>query len=330
METRKRSSNPEITCYTRATTNPGGPGHAWVKARWQISNDGRPTNFIDSRTVSGKKISVSRSFIPAKLTDNPHLGEEYEIQLLKQSDKLRRKLLDGRWDIPEGQYFTSWNPEVHIIEPFSLPLEWTRWRALDWGSARPYSVGWYCQTPDGVIYRYRELYGWGGEDNVGSRETPTQVAQKIKKIEDSEVKAGVVFRNNPADSAIWSSNGQEKTIAEEFERAGVLWSACSKGPNSRINGWTLLDQQLVEKKFLVFRTCRHFIRTFPELLHDETNPEDVDSTMEDHIGDECRYSIVSRHRMFKKGKSSSKDKRPTPGTFDDLGESKKRKSKYRF
>ena len=39
----------------------------------------------------------------------------------------------------------------------------------------------------------------------------------------------------------------------------------------------------------VFSTCKHFIRTVPNLVYDETDVEDIDTDGEDHIYDELRY-----------------------------------------
>ena len=42
----------------------------------------------------------------------------------------------------------------------------------------------------------------------------------------------------------------------------------------------------------VFNTCKHFIRTIPNLVYDESNVEDIDTRQEDHIYDECRYVLM--------------------------------------
>ena len=44
--------------------------------------------------------------------------------------------------------------------------------------------------------------------------------------------------------------------------------------------------------FQVFDTCKHFIRTIPNLVYDESNVEDIDTRQEDHIYDECRYVLM--------------------------------------
>ena len=42
----------------------------------------------------------------------------------------------------------------------------------------------------------------------------------------------------------------------------------------------------------VFKGCREFRRTIPALLYDAKHPEDIDTAMEDHIYDECRYVLM--------------------------------------
>jgi len=297
---RLRSINPKIKCFTRAATNPGGAGHSWVKEHWNVQNDGKPTQFVHVDEINGEEARSSRQFIPAKLDDNPYLSSSgYREMLLKLPERERKKLLEGRWDVLEGQFFANWDPVHHIVDPFPIPPAWPRWRALDWGKSRPYSVGWYAMDPDGVIYRYRELYGWGGEANLGTHESPKTVGERILEIEKEEAGHGIVFRNNPADHNCWYSRGEEVTIIELFgnKGPGVTWQPSKAGPGSRINGWNVCNERLEQGTFKVFSNCLHFIRTVPVLQVDDKKPEDLDTHMEDHVADEWRYSLVSRHRF---------------------------------
>lgn len=92
--TRLRSTDAAIPCYVRATTNPGGVGHQWVRDRWAIEDSGDATRFQD-------KQNRWRRFIPARLSDNPFLGDDYRKTLEGRSEMMRRALLDGRWDVLE-------------------------------------------------------------------------------------------------------------------------------------------------------------------------------------------------------------------------------------
>jgi len=300
MQSRLRSTNPEIKCYMRAGTNPGGRGHAWVKDYWRIGNDGKSTAFAHITKRDKYTARVTRQFISARLDDNPHLSETgYRDVLLKLPEKDRKKLLDGRWDIIEGQYFTAWNPAKHIIEPFVIPPNWPRWRGMDWGKTRPYSIGYYTIDPDGIIYRYKELYGWGGEPNKGTSESVSQVARRMQAIEEPERSKGIVFRRNPADPSCWYSKGEGITITELFRDSGFTWTPAKGGSGSRINGWNVCNQRLHDLEFKVFSNCKHFIRTVPMLQIDESRPEDLDTNMEDHVADEWRYALISRVKYQK-------------------------------
>ena len=316
LRSRTRSVNrpgkPRIKCYTRATTNPGGRGHSWVKQWWNIQNDGSPTAFIKRfrnpiPDEDGKfeDADSSRCFIPSRLSDNPHLANTgYREMLISQSEHDKKRLLDGRWDITDGQFFDNWDPITDVVKPFEIPVDWPRWRAMDWGYARPYSVGWYTINPDGVIFRYKELYGWGGAADVGTKESAGMVAEKILARDESERKRGATFRNNVADHNIWHSRGEQVVISElinnKLKNANAGVFAPSKGgKGSRVNGWGVCNEILHARKFKVFEGCVHFIRTVPNLLRDPNNPEDVDTEMEDHVGDEWRYSLTSRGHKFK-------------------------------
>lgn len=338
MLSRTRSTNKDIKCYTRATTNPGGRGHGWVKSLFKIPNDGRGTRFVQTVKVKEKEVNRSMRFVPAKLTDNPHLSStDYGERLLMLPHNERLKLLDGRWDVQEGQYFTDFDPKKHIVKPFQIPLHWPRWRAMDWGYMRPYSIGWYTMDPDGIIYRYRELYGYGGEANVGTREDALEVREKIMRLERSEIRAGVEFRNNPADPSIWTKIGTGRSIAEMFGR-DVSWNSpfMHKGTDGqnlkyRVNGWHECSHRLKTGTFKLFEgENEHWIRTVPELLCDETKSEDIDTQMEDHVGDEWRYSMVSRHR-YRPQVIEKQDKGLKPFTWDWITYSEEEKvSDYRL
>ena len=76
-----------------------------------------------------------------------------------------------------------------------------------------------------------------------------------------------------------------------------------KGDNSRVTGWGKFREYLlpvkdqhgnVSPRLQVFRNCVDFIRTIPAMVHDSTNPEDLDTAGEDHCADETRLFLMSR------------------------------------
>lgn len=271
-----RSIRPDFKPRAFYTMNPGGVSHAYFKRL-----------FIDRRFRENENPD-DYLFIPARVQDNPVLIEsnpEY-VQILKAlPEPLRRAHLDGDWDVFLGQVFNEFSRETHVLKPFAIPKTWTRFRSMDWGFAKPYAVLWYAVDFDGVIYVYRELYGYGGVD-VGTKETATEVARRVRALEQGEEVIGF------ADPAIWSRTGHDgPTIAEEFAIQGVGWQ---KADNDRIQGKMQVHLRLKEGKLKFFETCQHLIRTLPAMVYDQHRPEDVDTRQEDHAYDSLRYGLMSR------------------------------------
>lgn len=274
----------------RAGGNPGGKGHIWVKARFI---DCAPPYSPFDDPVTG----LTRMFIPSKITDNKYLKDNKQyISLLKSSGsvELVKAWLNGDWNVVAGAFFDCWQGDKHVLVPFTIPKDWQRFRSFDWGSARPFSVGWWAiadgsnDLPRGALIRYREWYG-ASEPNVGLKMTAEQVAEGIKR-RDFEDK----FAYSVADPSCWKVDGGP-SIAERMLKVGVLWR---RADNERINGWDQMRQRFVgmddAPMIYCFNTCIDSIRTVPLLQHDENKPEDIDTDMEDHAADDWRYACMSR------------------------------------
>ena len=307
---RARPSGPGTEVYVRATANPGGIGHGWVKSRFvSITTPGtRVVTDVVIHDPKGKEIKLSkdRIFIPSSVFDNPALLENdpgYLASLAIMPEAERNALLYGDWDSFEGQVFTEWknDPEnyetrqwTHVIEPFKIPSGWEIVRGYDFGYAKPFSVGWYAIDYTGTIYRIREYYGCvEGSPNVGTQMEPTEQAQMIRQIEETDVNLKGRKITGIADPSIFDRS-RGKSVADMMARNGVYWSG---GDNHRIAGkmqyhYRLAFDENGIPKFYVFNTCKNFIRTIPNLVYDEKNVEDIDTTQEDHIYDECRYVFM--------------------------------------
>lgn len=151
-------------------------------------------------------------------------------------------------------------------------------------------MGWYAVDHERRMYRIRELYGCTGTPNTGVQWEPSRVAQEIRRIEaeDPNLMGKQIF--GVGDPAIWQSDGTE-SIGALMERERVYFE---KGDHARINGKMQVHHRLAfdedgRPMLYVFDTCKHFIRTVPNLVYDETDVEDIDTDGEDHIYDELRY-----------------------------------------
>jgi len=300
-------SGAGVPCGFRATGNPGGAGHQWVKARY-IDPAPRGWQRIESRFTNpftGETVVRERVYIPSRLDDNRYLGGDYVANLhMSGSAELVRAWLEGDWSVIAGAFFPEFGPQ-HIVKPMALPDHWTRFRSADWGSARPFSVGWWAISdgsldafPRGAIIRHREWYGWNGNPNEGLRLTAEDVGVGIAQREDGEkISYGVL------DPAAFASDGGP-SIAERIWKGSGNKVQFHRADNARvgklgaIGGWDQVRSRLKGEDgrpmIYFFDTCTHLIRTLPALQHDEARPEDVDTEGEDHAPDEARYACMSR------------------------------------
>lgn len=94
----------------RMSCNPGGPGHLWIKNRYQIEKeiyDGKD----DKTNQSVKKIrwigrNPNKPFVPSSLRDNEYIDQRSYKQALQELDEVRRLQLEhGDWDASPDSRF---------------------------------------------------------------------------------------------------------------------------------------------------------------------------------------------------------------------------------
>ena len=301
-----------VRCLFRATANPGGPGHHWVKHRYI---DPAPSGMTPLKDETG---NTSRLFIPSHITSNMQLlkNDPQYIDRLKMSGskELVRAWLEGDWNVVEGAFFDNWSSARHITKPFEVPKGWLRFRAMDWGSAAPFSVGWYAVASDdfklpngmtlprGGLIKYREWYG-ASAPNVGIKRTAEQVAAGIVEREANDVSRGIKMDYGVLDPAAFAEDGGP-SIGERMAAPPhrVLFRPADNsrvGRYGHLGGWDAVRQRLDGEAndrpmAVFFSTCVDSIRTIPLLQHDRDRAEDVDTKGEDHAGDEFRYACLSR------------------------------------
>lgn len=311
LMSRNRPGGPGTRVYIRATTNPGGIGHGWVKDRF-ITAAPPMTPIKGEYTIfdpQGKPITIERTrmFVPASVFDNQRLLENdptYLANLAMMPEAERNALLYGSWDSFDGQVFREWRNDpahyedrqwTHVISPFRIPRHWPIVRGFDFGYSRPFSVGWYATDEDGRIYRIKEYYGCTGTPNMGVQMNPAEIAAEIRKIESEDPILKGRKITGVADPSIFDESRGESISAMMARHPNrVYWEP---GDNTRIPGKMQYHYRLAfdaegYPMFQVFDTCKHFIRTLPTLVYDEKNVEDINSAQEDHIYDECRYVLM--------------------------------------
>jgi hypothetical protein len=322
-------------------SNPGNVGHGWVKAA-----------FIDGalpfeiRRMSRPEGGMLRQYIPARLEDNCHVdADDYEGKLEGLGTKeLVRAMRYGDWSIIGGAFFDVIREDKHRLPSFTPPAHWTRFRSMDWGSAKPFSVGWWCiaeaewvmfrdgrerMLPAGALVRYREWYGCKRDDNghsipdTGLRLSAEAVGRGILEREAGEKVDEAMSR---ADPSLWKEDGgpsnAEKILKCDPKRPNEpVGPRFQPADNNRQTGWQQLYARLEwegvddgEPMLYVTEDCRDWWRTVPVLQHDEAKAEDINTKMEDHAADETRYACMGRPvSRVRKPKASSG---PQPWSLD--------------
>jgi hypothetical protein len=324
---------PEIPLITFSTANPYGPGHGWVKRRFVDPVE--PGHIIravsrvfNPRTQKHEDVTKMRVRIFGSYKENRYLSPEYVADLESITDENKRKAwLWGDWDIIAGGALSDlWGP--HLILPrFQIPKGWYIDRSFDWGSSKPFSVGWWAESngeevriqnkviafPKGTLIRFHEWYGSKEiGTNTGLRLSAHNVAAQIKIVESQLLRDRWISKlpePGPADNSIGDvHDAGEKSIKSKMAEKGVVWKDSNKSPGSRKNGLQMiremLEASLPEKRteqrpgMYFMNHCRAAIGTLPILPRDEKDPDDVDTDAEDHAYDEIRYRALAKRQSL--------------------------------
>ncbi len=274
LQSRLRGAKP-FPRQMKSTTNPGGVGHEWVKRRFV---DPAPPD-TPIRDQLG-----SRRFIPARVQDNRFLMQgdpQYISRLKRLPERERRALLEGDWDLTEGRFFTRWDRNIHVVEPFPIPDHWRQHFALDYGLDMLAGL-FGAEDGQGNLYIWRELYEPGL--------IVSEAAARIKKAY-----AGTCPHYAPPD--LWSRQKDSgRSIADLFRENGVLLTRVSANRNG---GWAALNEWLQPRegrgpRLRIFSTCLNLIRCLPALQWDPAHPGDCKTEPHEltHAPDALRYLIM--------------------------------------
>lgn len=342
---------PELPLEMFITTNPFGVGFNWVKKRYiSIAPAGKVhktvTNVFNPRTKQRENIVKTQVHLFSSFMENKYLNPEYVATLEAIEDPNKRKAwLGGSWDIVSGGMFDDvWDTNEHIVSASieNIPSSWRIDRSFDWGSSKPFSVGWwaesdgssllldngeYLPTLKGDLFRIAEWYGCTKKPNEGLMLLDAEIALGIVEREINMRIHGRVHPG-PADNSIWNLMNGNSTALEMLKPViirgvkykGVEWARSNKSPGSRVQGWLQIrnllkasakqfrkdGSQFIMDEFgkkiripreipgmFFFSNCVDAINLIPTLPRDEKNPDDVDTSSEDHIGDEVRYRCLA-------------------------------------
>lgn len=266
------------------TCNPGGVGHRWVKRL-----------FID-RNFKSNSLNPEENedpddytFIPATVEDNTALMESspgYLRMLANMPENVRDAYRYGNWDAIGGNYFPEFKPNIHTCEPFKIPDNWTRYRAIDYGLDM-LACYWVAVDENGRSWVYRE---WC-QDKLIAKDAAQGILDRTMPDEN----VSITF----APDDIWSRQKDTgKTMAEIFMQNGV---SLIKASRNRVQGHMMVKEALAIRKdgkpgIIFFNNCNQIIGDIQDIQADEDNPSDCAKEPHEitHTVDAIRYYCISR------------------------------------
>lgn len=276
---RLSGGNKEFKPRMYFTCNPGGVGHAWVKRL-----------FID-RNYRQSERAEDYAFVKSLVYDNDYIMDndpDYVRMLQNLPPERRKAMLEGDWNVFEGQFFPEFNPAIHVITPFKIPSDWRIFRTRDYGLDM-LACYWVACDYDNNFYVYKELYESGL--------IVSEAGRKINAMTDEKIYMDLA----PPD--LYNKNSQTGKSAVDifYNESGHI---LTKANNDRENGWLAMKEMLAIKKnmygeykpkLFFFENCINAIRCIPELVYDSKKPNDCAKEPHEitHAPDAIRYLCAS-------------------------------------
>ncbi len=296
-----RTSKPNWRPRIYSTTNPGGIGHAWYRAKFIVP-------FAEGRERETR-------FVPAKVGGNRFNNPEYTKVLANLTGWQKRAWFDGDWDIAAGQFFTTFRRDVHVIDDFDDT------RAREWFAGLDYGFTHYtvcllgCTDGDGNIFIVDEhaqrlwlpqRHAEAIKAMVGRRRIANSRLQmangQTRPLEISDLKRFV------AGADVFSKQSDGTTVAAQYARQGITLRCAN---TDRINGWAEILQRFgdvdagIRPTLFIHRRCARLLESLPSLQHDPNRPEDVlkvdadeDGAGGDDAADAFRYLVATKTRAI--------------------------------
>ena len=219
--------------------------------------------------------------------DNPYLAEE-EVENMTSfmSEEEQQSRRFGRFHTGQGLVYPEFDPERHVIEPFSVPSDWQCAVSIDPGLRYPTSCHFSAVDYDGRIYVVGEHYE-KGKDIDWHAERILALADSLGWRRDSSGRLRALIDSAASQRTL----AAEKSVAELFAERGI-------SVNTRVNKDLYSGIQRVKSLFckdppaiFIFKNCVNLIR---ELKGYWWGEGDVPRKIDDHALDELRYFVMSR------------------------------------
>lgn len=235
----------------RSASNPGGPGHDWVRER-----------YVDSTTRDRRRV-----FIPAWLHENPHLDQEaYLLSLAELSDVEQERLIEGDWDaVDAGGMFDprTWP----TVSSYSSP-EWIR--LWDLAGSKPTQE---YPDPDWTVGvrldRDPETLQIVWTDLVRFREDPATTEQIVRATALRDGYGPVGIEQEPGSSGKAVISTYSRTVLQGLASVHAIGTTGDKVARARAVAAAAGRGEITVVRAPWNRDAFSELRRFPHAAHDD-------------------------------------------------------------
>lgn len=221
--------------------------------------------------------------------DNPFLDNNQVKELEKSMsyEQLESRKY-GNFVGGGGLVYNEFDPNIHIIEPFTVPYDWYDIMSIDPGLHNPLSCHWYAVDYDGNVYVIAEHYQ-SDKDIIYHSNCIKDICKKLNWHTDSNGRYYALIDSAANQRTLASP----KSVSELFYDNGI-------SVNTRVNkdlfsGISRVKSYLKDAsgnaKLFIFKTCTNLIREIKSYFWSQN---DVPYKRDDHALDELRYYIMSK------------------------------------
>lgn len=306
MLSRLRSVDSALRLRLRLASNPGNVGHNFHKALFQgktclhcrhPGDHPYHPGLVGEWPSDAREIRKTITFIPGNITDHSLLNRDYRATLDSLPGAVRRALLEGCWDVFEGQYFDNWRAEDMVI---ARPLigegeNWPCWVGADYGFNGSQAAAYlFCKSPacarfpNGQIFVLEEYTA----RHQKAADFACELARRFARREEGG--AGRKIQAWYLSPDAWSRRGDDRSLADQMiEASGLPFAPAA---TDRIGGAMLIYTQLDRGELKIADTCRELQEAIPTRIHDPGRPDDVLKIAGDPL-DDCldalRYGLYT-------------------------------------
>lgn len=304
-------------------SNPNG--HDW-QYRWFFKQDHFKVASEKQKYFLIKGTSLENRFLPSDYIDT---------MLNSWSDQRIQREVMGSFDTFEGAIYDEFRRDVHVVEPYPIPENWTRIMGQDHGFRNPAATVFGAVDEDGDIVIYDELY----LTETLIEDICKTIASKVgkRKIDGMYIDPSTKARRNQSGGNVYSDFS---IYLENLPKQIPLLCANNEVSTGieRVKSFLKVNPKNKKPRLTIFSTCANVIEEFVQYRWEPLtaaqsgtkNDKEQPRKYNDHAMDALRYLVMSRPDPTKRDADNKSWPTPQSAIQKELESIRKPKEKDPF